>query len=95
MRRVGSAIVIEGFNLVFPVPSRGADMKVGRVFVAENAVFKLRPLPPVSCNGSIMAVQRKLDRNPELGFKSRQRPGLFQLVQKIDNGMAVKGNDLR
>ena len=89
MRSEGSAIVFKEFDLVFSVSDRGTNMKVGRVFVTENAVLNLCPLPPVGCNGSIMAVQRKLDRKPKIGFERRQRPGLFQLIQEIDSGMAV------
>ena len=60
--RTSGAIVREKFYLIFPMSHGRTNMHIGRVFVAKNAVFDFCTLPPVGSNGSIVAVERKLDR---------------------------------
>jgi hypothetical protein len=42
-------LVLKIFYLIFPEAPRGAEVEVPGVFIAQDAVFDFRPLPPVGC----------------------------------------------
>jgi hypothetical protein len=42
-------LILEVFDLIFLDAPRSAEVEVPGVFIAQDAVFDFRPLPPVGC----------------------------------------------
>jgi hypothetical protein len=77
--RVG-IVIVKDLYLVFSKATRGAKMKIARVFVSKSNILNFSSLPPIGGTLIVFCAKVGLGQEAEMALKRRELPSFLKPI---------------